>query len=169
MKKTFLLFGLAVLMCLSVVAQQSRRVPRNSTAQTELKEVYSKWLTEDVTYIITPLEKLAFMRLTSDKQRERFIEEFWRRRDPNSASSQNQFRAEYYARIAYVNQNFASGSVVGWRTDRGRIYITYGKPDEVQKSSSGEIWTYNRLPNLGRGAKFEFVDNSGTGDFHLRQ
>ncbi len=170
MKRIFLLFVLASLMCISVVAQQqSRRMSRGTAVQPELREVYSKWLNEDVAYIITPLEKQAFMRLTSDEQRERFIEEFWRRRDPNPASNQNQFRAEYYGRIAHANQNFAFGNMAGWRTDRGRIYITYGMPDEVQKSSSGEVWIYNNRPNPGRSVKFDFVDNSGTGEFRLRQ
>lgn len=169
MKRTFLLLGIAALMCISAIAQQQRRVSRDSSAQPNLREVYSKWLNEDVTYIITPEEKRAFMLLKSDEEREHFIEQFWRARDPNPATSENEYRTEYYGRIAYANQNFGFGNIAGWRTDRGRIYITYGKPDEVQKSSSGEIWIYNNLPNLGSNVKFEFMDKSGRGDFQLRQ
>ena len=169
MRRTFLLLGLAAFMCIPAIAQQPRRASRDSSAQPTLGEVYSKWLNEDVAYIITAEEKRAFTMLKTDNEREQFIEAFWRRRDPKPETDQNEYRAEYYGRIAYANQNFAFGNIAGWRTDRGLIYITYGKPDEVQKSSSGEVWIYDYLPNLGRNVKFEFSDKSGTGDFHLRQ
>ncbi len=170
MRKIFLLLGLTVCVCSSVVAQQqSRKVFHHSLVQPGSRVVYEKWLNEDVAYIITAEEKRAFMLLKSDEQRERFIEAFWRHRDPQPATDENEYRAEYYGRFAYANQNFAFGDAAGWKTDRGRIYITYGKPDEVQKSSSGEVWIYNRLPGLGSNIKFEFVNAEGKGDFRLQQ
>ena len=169
MKRTLLLLALAAFMFISVAAQQSRRTSINSAKQSDLSETYSRWLGEDVVYIITPEEKRAFLMLKSNEEREQFIEQFWRRRDPNLATSENEYRAEYYSRIAHANENFAFGDTAGWRTDRGRIYIIYGKPDEVQKSSSGEAWIYNILPDRGRNIRIEFVDRSGTGDFRLQQ
>jgi GWxTD domain-containing protein len=170
MKRTLLLLAIASLMCISVAAQQQRRrAPRNSSAQSDLSEVYSKWLGEDVVYIITAQEKQAFLMLKSNAEREQFIEQFWMRRDTNPATTENEYRTEYYSRIAYANENFVFGTTPGWRTDRGRIYIIYGKPDEVKKSSSGETWVYNILPERGSNVRVEFVDQSGTGDFRLRQ
>jgi GWxTD domain-containing protein len=152
-------------MCVTASAQQQqRRAQRNYPDRTE---AYSRWLSEDVVYIITPQEKQAFLMLKSDEERERFIDQFWSRRDTNPSTSENEYRAEYYSRIAYANEHFAYGDTQGWRTDRGRIYIIYGKPDEVQKSSSGETWVYNFLPERGRNVRMEFVNQAG--DFRLRQ
>ena len=101
--------------------------PRN--VKPELKKAYKDWLDKDVTYIITDEERKAFKKLATDDERERFIEEFWRRRDPDPDTDENEFKEEYYERIAYANEHFSSG-IPGWKTDRGRIWIMYGKPDE---------------------------------------
>ena len=79
-------------------------------------------------YLITDEEKKAFKALATDEERENFIENFWRRRDPNPDTEENEFREEYYERIAYANEHYTSG-IPGWKTDRGRIYIAWGKPD----------------------------------------
>lgn len=169
MQRIYLLLGLAVLISSSVAAQQpARKASGNSPAQSDLKPVYLRWLSEDVAYIITPEEKRAFLMLSSDDQREQFIDVFWRMRDTNPATSENEYRAEHYARIAYANQNFAFGDVAGWQTDRGRIYITDGKPDEIRKSTSGEVWVYRYAPGLGHNIEVEFVDVNGTGNYRLR-
>jgi len=97
---------------------------------------------EDVVYIITAQESRAFPMLKTDGERERFIEHFWRARNPNSAAGDNAYRAEHYRRIAHANQNFGTGNIPGWRTARGGFYITLGKPDEIQKTSSTEVWFY---------------------------
>jgi GWxTD domain-containing protein len=133
----------------------------------EVKEVYKNWLKKDVAYIITSEEKKAFNALKTDEERENFIENFWRRRDPNPDTEENEFREEYYERIAYANEHFASG-IPGWMTDRGRIYITWGKPDSVEAHPSGgaydrpsyegggstttypfEVWFYRHLQMVG--------------------
>lgn len=151
----------------------------------ELKEAYKKWRNTDVAYIITREEKKAFDALTTDEERENFIEQFWRRRDPNPDTEENEFRDEYYERIAYANEHFASG-IPGWKTDRGRIYITWGKPDSVESHPSGgaydrpsyegggstttypfEVWFYRHLDNVGEGIEIEFVDPTGTGEYRL--
>src|SRR5258707_11254198 len=135
----------------------------------ELKKVYKDWLDKDVAYIITDEERKAFKKLETDDERERFIEEFWRRRDPDPDTDENEYREEYYERIAYANEHYASG-IPGWKTDRGRIWIMYGKPDETETHPSGgnyqrepqegggststypfERWFYRYLPGVGSG------------------
>lgn len=151
----------------------------------ELKEAYKKWRNTDVAYIITKEEKRAFDALTTDEERENFIENFWRRRDPNPDTEENEYREEYYERIAYANQHFTSG-IPGWKTDRGRIYIAWGKPDSVESHPSGgsydrpsyegggstttypfEIWFYRHLDGVGDGIEIEFVDPTGTGEYRI--
>src|ERR1700686_172272 len=151
----------------------------------ELKKAYKDWLDKDVAYIITDEERKAFKKLETDDERERFIEEFWRRRDPDPDTDVNEFREEYYERIAYANEHYASG-IPGWKTDRGRIYITWGKPDEVESHHSGgsydrepsegggqtstypfERWFYRYLPGVGSGVEIEFVDPTGSGEYRI--
>jgi GWxTD domain-containing protein len=145
-------------------------LPINSghLAQPGLESRYAWWLYKDVVYIITPEEVQAFKLLKTDEQRESFIEQFWRSRDTNPKTEENEFRREYYARIAHVNENFSFSDVPGWRTDRGRTFITYGKPDEIEAFPSGERWLYKNIPALGANARFEFVDLAGKGEFRLQ-
>jgi len=151
----------------------------------ELKKAYKDWLDKDVAYVITDEERKAFKKLETDDERERFIEEFWRRRDPDPDTDENEFREEYYERIAYANEHYASG-IPGWKTDRGRIYITWGKPDEIETHPSGgsynresyegggststypfERWFYRYLPGVGSGVEIEFVDPTGSGEYRI--
>ena len=114
--------------------KQSKAEKRRQKAiQKELESPYKKWLNEEVPYIITNEERAAFKKLTTDDEREQFIETFWERRNPNPGSPENEFKEEYYRRIAYANEHYASG-IPGWRTDRGRIYIMYGPADEIDDS-----------------------------------
>src|SRR5687767_8308788 len=125
---------------LPVLAQDPRQSqdpmdkPRN--VKPELKKAYKDWLDKDVTYVITDEERRAFKKLQTDLEREKFIEEFWRRRDPDPDTDENEFKEEYYERIAYANEHFASG-IPGWKTDRGRIWIMYGKPHERETHPMG--------------------------------
>ena len=135
---------------------------------------YTKWVNEDVAYIIRDDERAAFKRLQSDAERERFIEQFWLRRDPTPGTVQNEFKEEHYRRIAYANEHFAS-SVPGWKTDRGRIYITYGPPDEKESHPSGsatsdvpsEQWLYHLIQGVGTNVVVEFVDSAKTGEYRM--
>jgi GWxTD domain-containing protein len=157
--------------------------PRN--VKPELKKAYKDWLEKDVTYVITDEERKAFKKLATDDERERFIEEFWRRRDPDPDTDENEFKEEYYERIAYANEHFASG-IPGWKTDRGRIWIMYGKPDERETHPTGgsydrpsyegggstttypfEIWFYRYLAGVGSGIEIEFVDPTGSGEYRI--
>ena len=148
---------------------QKRRRVSNSAAQANTKSIYQKWLDGDVRYIATEAEKQTFSQLNTDEEREQFIESFWQRRDSKPETKENEFRREYYNRISYANQNFAFGDTAGWLTDRGRIFITHGKPDTVQTISSGEMWIYKSLAGVGDNIKFEFVDSAAKGELRLRQ
>jgi GWxTD domain-containing protein len=167
MRRILFSLGIATLLSASAVSQQLSKIAiHDLSSQSELGEVYTKWLNESVVYIITTEEEQYFRQLKSDEERERFIEEFWLRRDPMPETDKNEFREEHYQRITYANQNFAVDVLPGWRTDRGRVYITYGKPYEIQKSESGEIWVFKLARGLfARGpgdvefVKFEFRDN----------
>jgi GWxTD domain-containing protein len=120
------------------LAQDKGRVkdPNEKKKKEELKSVYKKWLDEDVSYIITDEERKAFKTLKTDEERDQFIEQFWLRRDPDPDTPENEYKEEYYQRIQYANEKFSSG-IPGWRTDRGRIYVKFGKPDEIESHPSG--------------------------------
>ncbi len=158
---------------------------RQKAIQKEMESPYKKWLDEEVPYIITGEERAAFKKLSTDDEREQFIENFWERRNPNPGSPENEFKEEYYRRIAYANEHYASG-LEGWRTDRGRIYIMYGPPDENEDHDAGgtyqrpyeegggttstypfEIWRYRYIDGIGTNVLLEFVDPTMTGEFHL--
>src|SRR5215471_12545385 len=151
----------------------------------ELDNAYKQWLTEDVTYIITPDERNAFLQLETNEEREQFIEQFWLRRSSNPDLPDNDFKEEHYRRIAYANEHFASG-IPGWKTDRGRLYIMWGPADEVESHPTGgtydrpmeegggststypwETWRWRYLEGIGENVILEFVDPSGSGEYHM--
>ena len=165
-----------------------KEVPKNVQRSRELESAsraLRKWLDEDVSYIITNEERTAFKALKTDEEREQFIEQFWLRRDPTPDTVDNEFKEEHYARIAYANERFASG-IPGWKTDRGRIYIIWGKPDEIESHPSGgtydrpiedgggttstfpfEIWRYRYIEGIGNEVLLEFVDPSMSGEYRM--
>jgi GWxTD domain-containing protein len=151
----------------------------------ELETPYRRWLNEDVAYIITDEERRAFKNLQTDDEREQFIEQFWLRRDPTPDTIENEYKEEHYRRIAYANEHFASG-IPGWKTDRGRIYIEYGPPDEIEDHSSGgtyirpreegggststypfQKWRYRYIEGVGTNVEIEFVDTTMSGEFRM--
>ena len=163
--------------------KQKRR--QEEKLRKELEGPYRKWLNEDVAYIITDEERAAFKRLQTDEEREQFIEQFWLRRDPTPDSAENEFKEEHYRRIAYANERYASG-IPGWKSDRGRIYITFGPPDEIESHPSGgtyerppeegggttstfpfEIWRYRWIEGIGTDIMIEFVDPTMTGEYRM--
>ncbi len=115
---------------------EKERKRREKALRKELETPYKKWLNEDVVYIITDEERKSFHQLNTDEEREQFIEQFWLRRDPTPDTAENEYKEEHYRRIAYANDHYASG-IPGWKTDRGRIYITFGPPDEIESHPSG--------------------------------
>jgi len=161
------------------------KIAARKAVREELKGAYKTWLTQDVSYIISDEESKSFKTLSNDEERDAFIENFWLRRNPNPDSPENEFREEHYRRIAYANEHFAAGKP-GWKTDRGRIYISWGKPDSIDSHPSGgsyqrpmdegggetstfpfETWHYRYLEGVGDNIDIEFVDSCQCGDYHF--
>ncbi len=162
--------------------QQKRKLKKSLK---ELDTPYKQWLNEDVVYIIAPEERQSFLQLETNEEREQFIEQFWLRRSSNPDLPDNDFKEEHYRRIAYANEHFASG-IPGWKTDRGRMYIMWGPADEVETHPTGgtydrpmeegggstttypwESWRYRYMEGIGENVIWEFVDPSGSGEYHL--
>jgi GWxTD domain-containing protein len=162
--------------------EQKRKIKKTLK---ELETPYRQWLNEDVVYIISPEERQAFLQLETNEEREQFIEQFWLRRSSNPDLPDNDFKEEHYRRIAYANEHFASG-IPGWKTDRGRMYIMWGPADEIESHPTGgtydrpmeegggstttypwETWRYRYMEGIGENVIWEFVDPSGSGEYHL--
>ena len=165
------------------MAQQSYR-----QKDEEKRDLYKDWLQKDVVYIISSQEKDVFRKLTTDEEKDRFIEQFWRSRDEDPVTASNEFRDEHYRRLAYANENFGAGKP-GWKTDRGMIYIKFGPPDRRETNPTGtryyrtrqellasdskysakhmttlpfEVWEYRHIAHLGQEIRFEFVSKDGS-------
>jgi GWxTD domain-containing protein len=166
-------------------AAAKKAATKKSKQSGDLADHYKKWLNEDVVYIISDDEKSTFKALMNDEERENFVEQFWARRNPDPRSYDNTFKEEHYRRIAYANEHFASG-IPGWRTDRGRIYIMFGKPDELESHPTGgqynrpynegggststypfEKWWYRHIEGVGDDIEIEFVDKSLSNEYRM--
>jgi len=164
---------------------EKQRKKQQKKAKDELSFEFDRFLEEDGKYLLTPDEIAAFKRLGTNEEREQFIENFWQRRNPDPESSTNSFKEEHYRRIAYANEHFASG-IPGWKTDRGHIYIVWGTADEIESHPTGgtydrplwqgggstqtyswELWRYRHLEGIGDKIELEFVDPTGSGEYHL--
>lgn len=141
-----------------------------------LTEEHRSWLERDVAYIITDREREVFLTLETVDERNRFIEAFWRRRDPNPATPVNEFREEHYRRIDYANTHLGRESFrEGWQTDRGRYYIILGEPREIQRFDgyrnlvSAHLWFYQGDPALGLPSFFYllFFKRDDIGEYQL--
>jgi GWxTD domain-containing protein len=158
--------------------EQSRKI------KPEIKKAFINWA-NDVALILTPAERAAWDKLQTDDEREKFIAIFWDQRDPDPDTEENEYKEEFYERLAYVDEHFSSGKP-GRMTDRGRIYIKFGKPDEIESHPAGgqyerpayegggststypfEKWFYRNIPNVGTGVDIEFVDPTGSGEYRL--
>jgi GWxTD domain-containing protein len=165
---------------------------REKAIRKEMESAYGWFINGPTGYIITNEERAAFKKLSTDDEREQFIENFWERRNPNPGNPENEFKEEFYRRVAYANEHFASG-IPGWKTDRGRIYVMWGPPNEQENHDSGgtyvaspnelpytgpgasnemetypfEDWYYNYIPGIGENVKLEFVDPTMSGEFRL--
>jgi len=184
MKKTIVFFCLIfafAMFCKTGISQEKSQSEKKTIEP--LSEYAKQWLEEVVPYIITDVEKEIFANLPNEVERGKFIENFWKKRDPDPQTPENEFKEDYYRRIALANKFFGSGGIKGWRTDRGRIYIILGPPNEIQRDMSPtgsfgsvfhgprEIWNYWGLPNprLPYNVEFVFVDKLGTGNYVLEQ
>src|SRR4029079_4906345 len=173
---------LVSLSTLSLSAQQPQRNPEQQPRKVkqELKKAYVEWI-KDVDSILTQSERDAWKKLSTDEEREQFIKVVWDSRDPNPNTEENEFKQQFSQRVAYANEHFTSGKA-GRFTDRGRIYIKFGKPDEIDSHPAGgsyqrepwdgggststypfERWFYRNIPNVRSGVELEFVDPTGAG------
>jgi len=169
MRRILVMSLLGVLALGLALAGQTRRVK-------DLPDRYRIWLEEDVVYIITPKEKEVFLQLTTDRERERFIEAFWKQRDPDPDTPENEFQKEHLRRIAYANQMFGRDTPgAGWRTPMGRIYIQLGAPKQIDRfENTTELrpiitWFYDAMPDYGLPSAFYvvFFKREGAGDWVL--
>lgn len=168
-------------------ASQGSQQPKkkNKKLAKELGSAYDTWIQDEVNLIITPEERRAFEELSTNEEREAYIEIIWNKRNPNPESPVNPVKEEHYRRLAYADEHFASG-IRGRQTDRGRIYILWGAPDEIESHPTGgsyqrpmeqgggstttyawEMWRYRHLEGIGENIELEFVDPSGTGEYRL--
>ena len=180
-----LVLVLSVLSVGSLSAQEEKRRNTGKAVQEESEDYFKKWLSQDVKYIISDQERDVFNKLTTDEEKENFIEQFWLRRDPDIRTSENEFKEEHYRRIAFANQYFQSGKP-GWMTDRGRTYVIHGEPAYIERYPSGgsyhrksregggvtftypfEVWLYHRIAGIGEDVELEFVDRSFSGEYRL--
>jgi GWxTD domain-containing protein len=164
---------------------EKEKKAREKKLRKELESPWKQWLDVDVAYIITDEERTAFKRMSTDEERQQFVEQFWLRRDPTPDTEENEYKEEHYRRIAYANEHYASG-IPGWKTDRGRIYITFGPPDEIESHPSGgtyerpieegggttstypfEQWRYRYIEGINSNVIIEFVDPTMTGEYHM--
>lgn len=145
-----------------------------STAK--LSAAHKAWLDEEVVYIITPTERSVYLKLKTDRERELFIDAFWKQRDPTPGTPENKFKAEHYRRIAYANHTFGrDSSRPGWKTDRGRIYIILGEPQDIERyegkasTYDTEVWFYQGKTDLGLPPAFyvAFFKPGGIGEYKL--
>jgi len=157
----------------AVLVRSQADVVQAQVAQAEeqgLRGPYKMWLDQDVLWIIAPEERKAFLRLTTDEERDHFIAQFWDRRNPKPGSGDDSFRVEHYRRIAYANEHFG-GEKAGWRSDRGHAYIAYGRPESVDSHPADavpyEVWHYRALKGVEGEVDLRFVDPCQCGEFKL--
>jgi len=165
-----ILFFLLNLFFYHLASAQARKSPR------DLPEKYRKWLEEEVVYIISPKEREVFLQLETDRERDIFIEAFWKQRDPDPSTPENEFKIEHYRRLNFANQRFGKDSPgPGWRSPMGRIYIMLGEPSSVQYYENESeiypvvIWYYEGKADLGLPNNFAvvFFKRSGVGEYEI--
>ncbi|MBS3819834.1 GWxTD domain-containing protein [bacterium] len=169
--KKYISFSFLFFICfISLLISQEKLSPE------DLPPKYRKWLQEEVVHIITPTEKDVFLQLKNDRERDLFIKAFWEQRDPKPGTPENEFKEEHYRRINYANKRFGRGTPTpGWRTERGRIYIILGEPQEIQRYESLSqvyptiVWFYQGMSEYGLPDAFNvvFFKKYGAGDYQL--
>jgi GWxTD domain-containing protein len=141
----------------------------------DLQPKYQEWL-KMVSYIILPVEREIFFKLTTDRDRDIFIESFWRQRDPTPGTPQNEFKEEHIKRFNYANQYYHRGTPrEGWQTDMGRIHIILGLPSSVERFDSvaglypAQVWYYygDQTKKLPTYFSIVFFQRSGSGEFKI--
>jgi GWxTD domain-containing protein len=167
-------FKAIVLLCVVLLAGLPAAAQK--VAIKDLPQRFRVWLQEEVVYIIGPKEKAVFLQLSTDRERDMFITAFWKARDTEPATPQNEFKDEHYRRIEYANLWFGRGRKAGgWRSDQGRIYITLGEPKTIDKFENMSniypliVWFYSGLTGAGLPNAFNvvFFKKDDAGDYIL--
>ena len=180
-----IVFGFLILATVAEIPLLAALDDRGARKESGAAAYYKKWLAEDVHWIASDPERDVFGRLTTDEERDAFIEQFWARRDSDPSTMESEFKVEHYRRILYANENFTAG-ISGWKTDRGMIYIKFGPPDRRMTKPAGgpyererkegggftsifpiERWEYRHIEGIGDDIELEFVDDKGGGLFEL--
>jgi GWxTD domain-containing protein len=181
MKVGMKVYKLLVILILGLVLIpiNQTQLPAKSKSRVKVKDLkpqYRKWITEEVGYIITKWEKKVFLQLETDRERDMFIGAFWKNRDPNPLTGENEYKTEHYRRLKYANENFSKGTPTpGWRTERGRIYISLGEPHSIERYEQESliypviIWFYQGLVKYGLPNAFYvvFFKEDNAGDYEL--
>jgi GWxTD domain-containing protein len=172
-KRQVFLLGLAIL---TVLGSLPLSFAQKKMSPKDLPVNYRKWLEEEVVYIITPKEKDVFLQLETDREREIFIEAFWKQRDTDPLTPENEFKVEHYKRLAYADQFLGKeGPGAGWRSDMGRLHIILGAPQQIERYENlteiypVTIWFYDGMAKYGLPNSFYimFFKPSGTGEYEL--
>jgi GWxTD domain-containing protein len=167
---------LAFLTLAAILPASGQKADVKSLKPKDLPEFYYKWLEEEVVYIISPLERDVFLKLQSDRERDLFIEAFWKHRDMNPATEENEYKKEHYRRINHANHFYGRVTTrPGWKTDRGRVYIILGEPNDIQRfegqsqTYASEVWFYQNQSDKGLPPGFNvvFYQQRGIGDYLL--
>lgn len=179
MKKTVGLILTAVMVIAAVVflpTGTEAKKKKNNFSIKNLAPKYQAWW-DDVTYIITKNERLVFKQLTTDRERDIFMNAFWIHRDPTTGTEENEFKEEHYKRKREVEQLYGRPKIgkQGWKTDRGKVHIILGAPLSIQRFTSysqvypTEVWHYQVKPRGGIPPAFKvvFFDRFGTGEYVL--
>ena len=160
---------LVVLCCQSLPGQKVKKIRIK-----DLSPKFRVWLTEEVVYIITPYEKKVFLQLQTDRERDAFMRAFWKNRDPDLSTMENEYKIEHYRRIKYANEKLGRGTpTAGWRTDMGRAYIILGEPKQIRRYENTTemypviVWFYQGLVRYGLPNAFSlmFFKQYGAGDY----
>jgi GWxTD domain-containing protein len=112
-------------------------------------------------------DQMSKLRAASSAEKEQAFRAFWQEQAKAASGDADELMDEYYRRVEYANEHFATNRS-GWETDRGRIYVTYGEPTDIERhpfeagSRPYEIWYYNTIAR-----RFIFVDYTGFGDYTL--
>lgn len=161
----------------SFVMQGAANLPAAAAMPAEAMQLFAPMSESQITaaykqanYIMTDEQKLTYQQLKNLEAKKRFIAEFWWRHDPTPGTPQNEFYLDYLRRLDYANKNLRSFAREGWQTDRGRVYVVYGPPSDIDVFPSTEAakpyerWVYN---NLEGGVEFIFIDKTGFREFRL--
>lgn len=175
-KYVLFVFGLTLLITFGIsffsVAQHAEH--NTELSQQETDKYIKEWLSSPIKYIITKEEAKFFKKLKDKKEKLRFINYFWLRRDPNPKTVINEFRNEFYKRVAISNQQFKIGKRKGWKSQRGQIYIVLGPPQNIRMGVTSELkryqaWTYYDIPSTKIPSNYTltFIDFYGNHDYRV--